>query len=239
MFFLNWISSVTSLNLELIANWFTAIGTVGAVLVALIPEFKKLKSSNLIFFMSLRPDEIKITDAKSNSGSFTMTHSTMKNTNIINTLTDDNSNVEKFNIIIYIIDPNERFEIFKITSFETNYIDSYKRGNYKENEIIKKKILGTDEDIFMCAGENQLYGKLLDISFSINDENNKGLFWLKIKGHTERESDTYSIASFFWINKSGATSIVTLKNKNISEIKFNSNIQNELKKIDDEFQKIY
>ena len=239
MFFLNWISSVTSSNSELLADWFTAIGTVGAVLVALIPEFKKLKSSNLTFFISLRSDEVKITDTNSNIGSFIVKNSKlsdmyMSSNNVIRPI-DDNSNVKKFNIDINVINPNERLEVFKIINFETNYIDSYKRGNYKEDKIIKKKDSGIDEEIYMCAGENQLYGKLLDISLSIKDENNKGLFWIKMEVKTERERDTYSIASFFWINKSGATSIITLRNKNIGEIKFNSNIQNELKKIDDEF----
>lgn len=243
MFYLNGIFCVTGFNLELLADWFTAIGTVGAVLVALIPEFKKLKSSNLTFFISLRSDEVKITDANSNIGSFVVKNSKlsdmyMSSTNVIKRPFDDNSNIKKFNIDINVINPNERLEVFKIINFETNYIDSYKRGNYKEDKIIKKKgsgISGIDEEIYMCAGENQLYGKLLDISLSIKDENNKGLFWIKMEVKTEREGDTYSIASFFWINKSGATSIITLRNKNIGEIKFNSNIQNELKKIDDEF----
>lgn len=235
LLFLNEIFSITSSNLELLADWFAAIGTVGAVLVALIPEFKKLKSSNLKFLMLLRPDEIKITEARSNSGSFTMSHSSMNNTNIISTTIDDHSNINKFNIMMNVINPNERLEMFKITNFETNYIDSYKRGAYKKNEIIKKSVFGTNEDVLMCAGEQQHYLELLNVSFSINGENNKGLFWIKMEGHTERESDTYSIASFFWINNSGATSIVNLRNKNIDEIKFNSNIQNELKKIDDEF----
>jgi len=180
------------------AEWLGSISTFVAVLIALQPQFKKLKRSDLFF-------QILVMEPEENQGLVNF------KVDIIN----PNERVEIFRIDSIEIGYVEPFAFigtdFRISDFDLQPF----------------RYIPTGYSI-PCAGASRVNDAIdkQPIVEMLNVHNTRR-YLIKVNGITQRDGDNYSVASFFDVESSGVKNIRTITKKNMKDTEFDQLLQQE------------
>ncbi|WP_338232668.1 hypothetical protein [Companilactobacillus muriivasis] len=183
------------------AEWVGAIGTLLAVLIALTPQFEKLRLSNLIFTITAK-------EPVENQGTVTV------GIGVIN----PNSRLELFTVTSMNCGYSDMSGFDQKNSLD--FFNIYSMDSIPDDFTI----LCPGEKILTDVLGRQTIDEMLFVRKS-------RLYIFELTGYTKRNKEKYYSASIFWITSSYVKNEVSFTRKNITEGKFNEIIQQEIYKI--------